>query len=52
MTEGHLSLLKFCAADECLLQTAELPGPSLSVSALSQCRYHVSFHFYIMPCHI
>lgn len=49
MTEGHLSLLKFCSGDECLLETAEMPGPPPSVFALSQCVHHVSLHFQMMP---
>lgn len=45
MTEGHLNLLKFCAGDECLLQTAEMPGPPLSMSAHSQRVHQAFFHF-------
>lgn len=48
MTEGHLNLLKFCAGDECLLQTAKMPGPPLSMSAHSQ-RVHQAFTF--RQCH-
>lgn len=49
MTGGHLSLLKFCAGDECLLETEEMPSPPPSASAHSQCIHHVSLHFQMMP---